>query len=161
MKTFFWNLLFGLVWAALTGVFTLPNLALGMAFGAVSLFFIRHQKIETPKIWLRVGPIFSLAVLFLYELAVSALKVAGIALRPNVNLQPGIFSYETKLTKDSHISLLANLITLTPGTLTINVSEDRRTLYIHALDCADVEANRLSIRNGFEQKIAEAFGVEL
>ncbi|MET0172908.1 MAG: Na+/H+ antiporter subunit E, partial [Agrobacterium vaccinii] len=51
----------------------------------------------------------------------------------------------------------ANLITLTPGTLSVDVSPDRATLYVHALDCSDVEATKRSIAEGFERKIMEAF----
>ena len=149
--------MFGIVWVAVTGAFTLPNLALGTVFGASSLFFIRGNVGESP-FFLRIFPVLSLVRLFLYELIMSAIKVAALVLRPNMNLKPGIFAYETALTKDSHITLLANLITLTPGTLTVDISDDRRTLFIHGVDCSDVEATRADIRNGFERKIREAFG---
>ncbi len=152
-----WSLIFGVVWVAVTGAFTLPNLALGTVFGAASLFFIRGN-IGTTPFFLRIVPVLSLVRLFLYELMMSAIKVAMLVMRPKMDLKPGIFAYETTLTIDSHITLLANLITLTPGTLTVDVSDDRRTLYIHAVDCSDIEATRADIRNGFEQKIREAFG---
>ena len=164
MKYFIWSLIFACVWVVVTGAFTLPNLALGMAFGAASLFIIRGQPglSSTTAQWrwpslkrlLRVG---SLIRLFVYELMMSAIKVAGLVLSPNMNLKSGIFAYETALTQDSHIMLLSNLITLTPGTLTVDVSDDRRTLFIHAVDCSDIEATSADIRNGFERKIREAF----
>jgi multicomponent Na+:H+ antiporter subunit E len=53
--------------------------------------------------------------------------------------------------------LLANMITLTPGTLSVDVSEDRKTLYVHAVDCSDPEGTVRSIADGFERKIMEAF----
>ena len=160
-----WSLVFAVVWVAVTGAFTLQNLALGFAFGASSLLIIRgHPSLESKaggpwrlpsiKRLVRIG---SLIRLFLYELMMSAIKVAGLVLRPDMNLKSGIFAYETALTKDSHITLLANLITLTPGTLTVDVSADKSTLYIHAVDCSDIEATRTDIRNGFERKIREAF----
>ena len=55
------------------------------------------------------------------------------------------------------ITLLANMITLTPGTLTVDVTEDRSALIVHAIDCPDVEAACADIRNGFERLIREAF----
>jgi multicomponent Na+:H+ antiporter subunit E len=157
MNYIIWSFIFGLVWVAVTGAFTLPNLALGITFGAGSLFFIRSNIATTP-FFLRVVPVLSLIRLFLYELMMSAIKVAALVLRPKMDLKPGIFAYETALTKNSHITLLANLITLTPGTLSVDVADDERTLYIHAVDCSDVEATRADIRNGFERKIREAFG---
>ena len=157
MNYVIWSIILGVVWVAVTGAFTMPNFALGTAFGAASLFFIRGNIAPTP-FFLRVVPVLSLLRLFLYELMMSAIKIAALVLRPKMNLKPGIFAYETALIKDSHITLLANLITLTPGTLTVDVSDDRRTLFIHAIDCSDVEATIASIRNGFERKIWEAFG---
>jgi multicomponent Na+:H+ antiporter subunit E len=152
-----WSIVFGGVWVAVSGAFTLPNLLLGSVFGAASLFFIRGHVGRT-DLGFRLWPLISLIGLFLYELMMSAVKVAAMVLRPDMNLKPGIFAYETKLTKDSHITLLANLITLTPGTLTVDVSDDKTTLYIHAVDCSDIEATRADIKNGFERKIREAFG---
>ncbi len=56
---------------------------------------------------------------------------------------------------DREITLLANLITLTPGTLSLDVSEDRRFLYVHAMFVEDVESFRDSIKNGFERRLLE------
>lgn len=166
MRLFKWSLMFAFVWVAMTGALTLPNLGLGFVFGTVSLFLFREQMrggvspedSRPMPILKRLWRIGSLLRLFLYELLMSAIKVAGLVLRRDMNLKSGIFAFETVLTKDSHISLLANLITLTPGTLTIDVSKDKRRLYIHAVDCSDLEASRADIRNGFEKKIREAFG---
>ena len=58
---------------------------------------------------------------------------------------------------DFEITLLANLITLTPGTLSVDVSEDRRMLFVHAIDCSDVESAIRDIKEGFENKIIRAF----
>jgi multicomponent Na+:H+ antiporter subunit E len=150
------NLVFALLWMAVTGAFSLPNFVLGFAFGAAALFLIREQT-GAETYFARWRRIWALVRLFLYELAMSAWRVATMVLRRDMNLKPGIFSYETELTRDAEITLLANLITLTPGTLSVDVSDDKRTLYIHAVDCSDLEATRADIRNGFEKRIREAF----
>jgi multicomponent Na+:H+ antiporter subunit E len=152
-----WSFGLGLVWVAVSGAFTVPNFLLGCIFGAVSLFFIRSH-IGPSDLRFRFWPLMSLIGLFLFELMMSAIKVAALVLRRDMNLKPGIFAYETKLSKDSHITLLANLITLTPGTLSVDVSDDKVTLFIHAVDCSNIDATRADIRNGFERKISEAFG---
>ena len=54
-----------------------------------------------------------------------------------MHLQPGIFAYRLKVDRNFEITLLANLITLTPGTLSVDVSADRKTLFVHAIDCSD------------------------
>lgn len=95
----------------------------------------------------------SLLVLFVRELIVSALKVAWLALQPRLTIRPAIIAYPLTVTADAQITLLANMITLTPGTLSVDVSADRRTLYIHAIDMASKEALIGDIASGFETKI--------
>ena len=96
-------------------------------------------------------------MLFVYELVLSAWRVAVLVMSPKLDIKPGIFAYPLKVDRDFEITLLANLITLTPGTLSVDVSEDRRTLYVHALDCSDPEQFRRDIAEGFERRILEAF----
>lgn len=156
MSAAFFNLVFAVAWMAVTGGFSLPNLLLGLVFGAVILFVLREQ-IGAERHFRRARRIAVLIRLFIKELALSAWKVARQVMRRDMGLKPGIFAYETQLKTDAEITLLANLITLTPGTLTVDVSADRTTLFIHAVDCSDVEAARADIRNGFERRIREAF----
>jgi multicomponent Na+:H+ antiporter subunit E len=151
-----YNLLLAVTWMAVTGAYTLPNFALGFAFGVVSVYILREQ-INAGTYFRRAGRVTSLTLHFIKELVMSAVKVAVMVLSPDMKLKSGIFAYHTDLKTDAQITLLANLITLTPGTLTMDVSEDKRTLYIHAVDCSDIDATRADIRNGFERKIREAF----
>lgn len=156
MIALLFNLLLAIAWVAVTGSASLHNLVFGFLLGALALVVIRGSfggKGYIP----RVGAVLSLAALFLKELSLSAWKVAITVLSPDMKLKPGIFAFPLTVTSDFEITLLANLITLTPGTLSVDVSTDRRTLYVHALDCSDPEATRRDIANGFERKIMEAF----
>ena len=63
-----------------------------------------------------------------------------IVLRPKIELQPGIIALPLTVDTDFEITMLANLITLTPGTLSVDVSEDRKTLFIHYVDVPDPQA---------------------
>jgi multicomponent Na+:H+ antiporter subunit E len=101
--------------------------------------------------------VISLFLLFIYELVLSAWRVAVIVLSPRMDLKPGIIAYPLKVDRDFEITILANLITLTPGTLSVDVSDDRRILYVHAMDASDPEATKRDIAEGFERKIMEAF----
>ncbi|MCJ8053324.1 Na+/H+ antiporter subunit E [Shinella curvata] len=147
---------FTLVWLAVSGSFTIPNLVLGIAAAALSLLLVRGH-IQPDGRRLRPLKALSLLALFLRELALSAWKVAVLVVRPKMDLKPGIFAFPLTVDRDFEITLLANLITLTPGTLSVDVSEDRKTLYVHALDCSDPAGARRDIANGFEKKILEAF----
>jgi multicomponent Na+:H+ antiporter subunit E len=156
MSRYLNNILLALVWAALTGSFTLANFALGLLLGWLALYLVREQ-LATRRRTYRGGKIVSLAVLFIKELLLSGWRVAILVTSPKMELRPGIFAYPLSVDRDFEITLLANLITLTPGTLSVDVSEDRTTLFVHAIDCADVEKNIRDIRYGFERKIEEAF----
>lgn len=95
----------------------------------------------------------SLIALFVKELILSALRVAWLAVQPRISIRPAIIAYPLTVTTDAQITLLANMITLTPGTLSIDVSDDRKTLYIHAIDIASKEALIGDIAAGFDTKI--------
>ena len=156
MSLFLANVLLALAWVAVTGILSALNLAFGFVLGALALSLIREQ-VGSVGYLSRLRRIASLFGLFLYELVASAFRVAKLVLSPDMDLAPGIFAYPLKLRRDQEIALLANMITLTPGTLSVDVSEDRRTLFVHAMDCRDPDAARADIANGFERKIMEAF----
>ncbi len=156
MIVFAANLLFAVVWVAITGSPTLLNLVFGFALSALALSVIRGET-DVAGYLGRVRRIGALALLFFVELAKSAWKVAVMVLSPTVSVQPGIFAFPLTVTRDFEITLLANLITLTPGTLSVDVSDDRKTLYVHAIDCSDIEATKRDIAEGFERRIREAF----
>lgn len=156
MSRYINNILLAVIWAALTGSFTLANFAFGLLLGWVALYLVREQ-LETRRGRYRGGRIFLLAVLFIKELILSGWRVARLVTSPRMDLRPGIFAYPLKLSSDFEITLLANLITLTPGTLSVDVSDDRKTLFVHAIDCSDVDKTMRDIRDGFERKIEEAF----
>ncbi|PSJ61362.1 Na+/H+ antiporter subunit E [Pseudaminobacter soli (ex Li et al. 2025)] len=149
-------LLLALAWAAITGSFSLPNLLFGLLLGGISLYLVRDQ-IGSFRSAARIGRVISLAILFVKELILSAWRVAKLVVSPKMDLKPGIFAYPLRVDRDFEITLLANLITLTPGTLSVDVSDDRRLLYVHAIDCSDPDAARRDIADGFERKIMEAF----
>ncbi|WFU09883.1 Na+/H+ antiporter subunit E [Rhizobium sp. CB3090] len=155
MIMFVFNLLLAIVWVAVTGSASFLNLVFGFALSALALATVRGSY---GALYLgRIGRILMLLLLFLRELAKSAWAVAVTVMSPKMDVKPGIFAFPLTVDRDFEITLLANLITLTPGTLSVDVSDDRKTLYVHALDCSDPEAVKRSITEGFERRIMEAF----
>ncbi|MFC6334409.1 Na+/H+ antiporter subunit E [Paenibacillus septentrionalis] len=148
------NLMLAFIWMFLQNDWTLSGLIVGyvlglLIIGAFRRFFSRPFYMK--KIW----AIIRLLLLFIKELFLSSFSVAWQTISPKLNFRPGIFAYETELEKDWEVTLLACLISLTPGTLTLEVSQDKRSLYIHAMDIKEVEEHIKQIRNTFETAILE------
>lgn len=152
------TIVLALLWAAATGSLTLLNLLFGAVLGGLALWLVR-DRVTAPKLFTRARRIGALALLFLRELILSALRVAVLVLRPDMHrhLRPGIFAFPLTVTSDAEITLLANLITLTPGTLSVDVSADRRHLYVHAISITDREGAIRDIADGFEARVREVF----
>jgi multicomponent Na+:H+ antiporter subunit E len=100
-----------------------------------------------------IGAWLALVWVFVRQLVLGAINVSWLALRPKLMLRPGIIAYPLTVTSDVQITLLASMITLTPGTLSIDVSDDRRWLYVHAIDIASREAIIGAIAAGFETRL--------
>lgn len=98
------------------------------------------------------------ALFYLQELVLANLRVAHDVLTPRHRMKPGIIAIPLDARSDLEILSLANLITMTPGTLSLDVSTDRRILYIHAMYIDDLEGIRSKIKYGFEKKVMEVLG---
>ena len=94
-------------------------------------------------------------MLFIKELILANVAVLKVVLQPKLTMEPAFFKYETSLTQEWEITLLSSLITLTPGTVVVHISDDSKCLYIHAIDAADVPGTVDSIRDSFEKAILE------
>ena len=145
-------------WAGITGNFSGLNLLFGGVIGGVAVLILRYS-IHQQGALRRAGKVLSLIVLFLYELMASGITVALMVLRPNLRatLKPAIVAVPLTVRTDAEITLLANMITLTPGTLTVDVAPDRSVLYVHVLALKSDTALIADIVNGFEARIKKVF----
>lgn len=154
MKAFLLNIMLSLAWAALLGQFSVTNLLAGFALGYIMLW-VMQDVMHYSSYFVKVGQVISFIRLFLWELLLSNLRVAYSVVTPLDKMRPGIIAVPLDVDTDVGITMLANMITLTPGTLSLDVSEDRRTLYVHSMHVHDIEAFRRSIKDGFERKVLE------
>ncbi len=158
MSGFLWNILLALAWMGLNGEFTNGNFIVGFALGFLILFFTRRGtdgKMGVPGYGRKTWQVTGLLLFFIKKLIIANVRVAYDVFTPGYVMRPGILAVPLDAETDLEITLLANLITLTPGTLSLDVSHDRRTLYIHAMYADDPEAVKLSIKDGFERRILE------
>lgn len=158
MNTALLVILLALIWAAITGNFSGLNLLFGGVIGGLAVGFLRYSVSGRRGIR-RTKRILSLGGLFLFELMASAVRVALLVIRPDLKtaIRPAIVAVPLTVKSDGEITLLANLITLTPGTLSIDVAPDRSVLYVHALVMNDRDDLIAEIANGFERKVREVF----
>jgi multicomponent Na+:H+ antiporter subunit E len=103
----------------------------------------------------RMGHGLDLALFFICELVLANLRVAYEILTPRHHMKPGIVGIPLDASTDLEITALANIITLTPGTLSLDISPDRRVLYIHAMyvDVHNLDQVRRAIKQGFERRL--------
>ena len=149
------NILLAFIWAHVTGEFTLGSFATGFLLGYIVLF-IASPVLDSGSYIRKFPLVIWLFVYFLKELFLSSIRVAIDVLRPgSFKMHSGVIGIPLDVKTDFEITLLANMISLTPGTLSLDVSEDRKTLFIHAMyvDNDDVESVRSVIKNGMERMV--------
>jgi multicomponent Na+:H+ antiporter subunit E len=157
MNLFAVNLLLAALWAAVSGDATLMGLATGFAAGFAALWLFRPLfGDEAPAYLLRVPRLIRLALIFLRELVKSSLRVAQDVLSPRPRHKPAVIAVPLRARTDMEILLVSSLVTLTPGTLSLDLSPDGRTLFVHAMFADDPDALRAEIRDTLETPVLEA-----
>ncbi|HEY4601288.1 MAG TPA: Na+/H+ antiporter subunit E [Cerasibacillus sp.] len=148
------NLVIAIMWMFLSETYTLTSFIAGYILGIILLLLL--NRFIPGRFYLdRFVKIIQLIFLFIKELIKSNIDIVKLVYTPKPDIEPGIFAYETELKSDWELTLLANLITLTPGTLSVAFSNDNSTIYIHAMDIDDIDESIQSIKNTFEKAIME------
>lgn len=157
---FFWGMAFlPLVWMALTGDFSAGNFLVGVLISTLARWVMAPAGGGAPvmaylrKIWQWVR----FLGFFIYELTLASLRITWDIMTPRHRMRPAILGIPLDITTDEEITTLANLITLTPGTLSLDISSDRSVLYIHAMYVEDVEQFKRDIKERLERRVKELF----
>lgn len=153
MRTqFLLNILLTVVWVFLTGSLAFINFVFGYALSFLVLWLISRK--EKSRKYFRILPqIIAFIFFFLYELIKANIQVAADVITPKFYMKPGIVKLPLDAKSNLEITLLANLISLTPGTLSLDVSKDRKVLFVHAMYIHDKDEFIDDIKNGFEKRI--------
>ncbi|MEM9440665.1 MAG: Na+/H+ antiporter subunit E [Pseudomonadota bacterium] len=155
MTPFVINLALAVGWAALFSAFTLPSLATGFAVGYAVLWLL-SPIFGDSRYCRKLFDLLRLTLHFLWELLVSSLQVAWDVLTPMHRSRPGIVAVPIDAKTELEITTLANLVSLTPGTLSLDLSSDHKTLYVHAMFVDDPDNIRRDIKQGMERRVLEA-----
>jgi multicomponent Na+:H+ antiporter subunit E len=154
ISLFLLNLILALTWAALQGELNATNLVIGFLVSAAAIYVFRQMFFE-PRYFTKLGLGIKLVLVFFKELIKSNLSVLKIVISPRLRVRSGVIAVPTELRNDVALTLLANMITLTPGTLTLDISPDRRYLFVHTLNLDDPEDVKREIRMAFEVYLQE------
>lgn len=154
MILFLLNVLLALAWLALSGDFSPVNFVIGFLLGYAALWITQHVTGQV-SYFRKVRTVVSFALFFLWEVVKANLRVAYDVLTPRMRITPAIIAIPLDARTDAEITFLANLITLTPGTLSLDVSEDRKILYIHAMYVENVDQFRQEIKDGLERRLLD------
>jgi multicomponent Na+:H+ antiporter subunit E len=151
------SILLALAWAALQGEMTLFNLLVGYGVGYAVLALLARGGVMPSTLVSRTSHALGLAAFFAWALLLANLRVAADVLR-GTRIEPAVVGIPLDVGSDGEILVLSMLINITPGSVTIDLSEDRRTLYVHVMHMTSADETRRAIKQGFERRVKLLFG---
>ncbi|MGO1244028.1 MAG: Na+/H+ antiporter subunit E [Sphingobacterium sp.] len=152
VKYFLMNLLLSGIWVALTGSMYYTNFLFGFLLGFFVLWIMSRTETDQ-RYFYRVPKVISFLFYFLYELLKANIQVAFDVVTPRYFFKPGIVKYPLSAKTDFEINLLTTMLSLTPGTLILDVSEDKKTIYIHVMYLTDPETFVKETKTGLERRM--------
>lgn len=153
---FLLNLFIAFLWMVLTDEdeLRISTFLIGFLAG-IFIVFLMHRFFGQPFYLQRFYYVIKLILIFNSELFQSAFLVMKHIVSRKVDIQPGIFSYKTELESDWEVTTLAMLLTLTPGSVVMEVSPEGNVFYIHALDIERYKETLIRSLGKFEKAIME------
>jgi len=146
-----------LFWLWLNNTLDPGHVVLGLLVGWALPLFTRRFWPEQERV-ARAWRLVPFAGVVLADIVTANLRVARAVLGPVGRLSPGFARVPLDLRSDVGIAVLANTISLTPGTLSADLTEDRRHLVVHYLDERDPQAMVADIKRRYERRLQEVFG---
>lgn len=151
-----------LLWCFVHGSVTIENFLFGMVLGPIVIrpfkpLYNFGEEVSFKNVIGRIPKGIKYFVVLIIEILKANIMVARIVFAPKIDIKPGIIAVPINTKTNGGITAIANTITLTPGTLTIDVSDDKSVLYVHCIDASDPDGIRESIKNDLEKYVLEAF----
>ncbi|MFQ6551742.1 Na+/H+ antiporter subunit E [Aestuariibius insulae] len=153
----FLTLLLAVVWTLLQNNISAGMIVFGLILGIIIPWGTAAWWPDTPR-GFRLGKMISYVLLVLWDILIANVEVAWIVLtRPNDKLRPAWVVVPLDLRQPEAITVLAGTITLTPGTVSADLSDEGHSLLVHALDTDDPDAVRDQIKQRYERRLKEIF----
>ena len=152
---FILNLVLAMGFTAVMGQISLTGFISGFIIGYLALWVTRPLY-EHTGYFARVRNVLMLMVSFVWQLIISNFRVLWDVITPSQFSRPAVIAVPLDARTDFEILLLANMISLTPGSLTLDVSADRTMIYVHVMFLDDIESARREIKEKIEKPLLEA-----
>lgn len=150
----FLNFFLALAWMMLNGSYSSLHFIVGFAVGFFALRVSQPFGINT-SYFRRFASVLKLLAYFSYEMIISVARVVWDVVTPTHLSQPDIIYVPLEVDSDLEITLLANMVSLTPGTLSLDVTADRKHLIVHAMFAPEHDDVIRAIKDGLEHRILE------
>jgi multicomponent Na+:H+ antiporter subunit E len=154
------NLLLALAWVGLNGRFALDTLLAGAVLGRIVLLVLSGGGVLSRAEVGRMERAFSLLAYLLWQIVLANMRLVRDVVSIHHRMRPGVIQLPLSITTDGEILLLAAMINITPGSVALDVSEDRRIMYVHVMHITTPDEARQEIKRGFERRILELRGEE-
>ena len=154
IKYFLMNLLLSFIWVALTGSLSYSSFIFGALLGFFVLWVMSSNE-QDQRYFHRVTKIISFLLYFIWEMIKANVQVAYDVMTPKYFFRPGVVRFPLSAETDLEINVLSTFISLTPGTLILDVSEDKKALYIHVMYLNDPETFVNGLKMGVERRLME------
>lgn len=154
MQLFLWNILLAFIYAAISDSFTPPTFLFGFILGYVVLF-VSTRGTKSRKYFGGLRHLAGFLIYYIGEFFLASFRVTWDVISPRPKMRPGIVAIPLDCKTEGEINLLANLITLTPGGISLEVSDDRKTLYVHEMYLEPGKDHAKQIKQGLERRVLE------
>jgi multicomponent Na+:H+ antiporter subunit E len=153
---FLLNLILALIWMIFNNTFGLEGFISGGVLGAVILFAMERALGETGY-WDRILLVVSFLIFIAWNVIVSNVTLAQIILAKKLKVQSKLILIPLDLKTDLALTFLACLITITPGVISLDLTDDRQMLIVHTLNISDYSTFQVQMKEFFESRVAELF----
>ena len=148
------NIILAFLWMFMNADMSVGTFVTGYLIGLVAVYLFRNflpGRFYLRRLYLMIKLLF----IFIIELVKANIDVVKIVMSPKIDIHPGFYAYPSDLQEEWEVALLSTLITLTPGTVVVAISDDYSIIYIHGLDMDDADEEIDNIKAAFENVIKE------
>jgi multicomponent K+:H+ antiporter subunit E len=146
------------VWLMLNSTTSLGHILLGSVLAIVIPLLCAPLRLPQPKVK-RPFKLISYALIVLKDIVVANIEVALLVIGPMDRINPGFVAVPIELKGTLPVTLLASTVTMTPGTVSADISKDEKWLYVHVLNMPEQEQEVIDfIKQRYESRVKEIFG---